>query len=216
MAEITREKDPFKDILLKEYEYVGRLVIEDEQIGERRVEFFNTITTTVLTLLGALSGSGILLIGKAVDPKMFIIGTTVLSLFGIITLRRLIHRNITTDKNIKKRETTLKYFIKENEADKIKYLPFDPYSPKKPHHIDKGLRPLLSLRNGGLVENVMLINSLIFAGVALSVIALVPINLEYSTIFAYGLLGLGIFIGSWLLQGNYVRNEYYKEAKNIG
>lgn len=208
----SEKDDNFETILLKEYDYVSRLFIENEQLGERRVELFNALTTAVLAMLGAISGSGILLMGKEADPKLFLIGSMVLFSFGIFTLRRIIQRNIATDQNTIKLDSIRKYFVKEETSEKIAYLPFDPESPKPPHRIEPGVTPLFSLGRGGLLENVVLMNSFIFAGLVVSLFALLPLETEMIfVILAYGLIGLLVFVGSWLGQMIYTRGKYDDE-----
>jgi hypothetical protein len=44
--------------LRAEYDYLTRLFLDNEQLGERRVTFFMTIASAVITALGLVIGAG--------------------------------------------------------------------------------------------------------------------------------------------------------------
>lgn len=162
--------DDFVNLLLKEYDYVSRSFLENEKLGETRVELFIKITSAVLGFLALISGPGIPLLGIKADPRFFLLGCAVLFLFGWLTLLRIIHRNNTTDRYKEQLRKIRAFFVPEDSPNR-NVLPFNPYEESEPR-IGKGLAPLFSLRNGGMAETVMLLNSFILSGAIISVLRL--------------------------------------------
>jgi len=207
------EDERFEKLLLAEYEYMTRCYLGNEELGERRVNLFITLTTAVLTTIAAITGTGIPLLGVAAEPKLFLVGSIVLFLFGMITLMRIIHRNIETDKFLQKLDSIRTYFVGSSD-EKLQYLPFNPYGKKKQRRVKKGWKAIFSLGTGGLLQTVALMNSLIVATSVISLSSLVSFDAEKIVqIVLYGLLGLAVFIAGWAGQMIYVRNRYDKEIR---
>lgn len=89
-------KSRFESLLLEEYRYFTKSFWRSEELGENRVNFFITLSGFILTLLGAIATSGILL-GFNLSPIYFQLVCFILWLFGWITLTRLIQRNYVSD-----------------------------------------------------------------------------------------------------------------------
>ena len=205
--ELNDDKKAFKELLLAEYEYLTKTFLWSESLGEKRVSFFITLVTAGLTVLLALTSDGTLPIDSQSAPILFGAGVLVLILFGLITLRRIIERNINTDKVKEQLDTLRQYFVKQDSKE-IKYLPFDPYS------IEKKRKPLrvFSLGTGGLLQTIALINSII---IAVSIIwllhwiALSPISLINNIML--GISGIIGFMITWTCQILYAKNQYKKK-----
>jgi len=154
-----RRKD-MRELLLKEYDRCAALFQSNEQMGEGRVTFFITLTGAVLAALISLytSGStgGIEMLGAVAVASLL-----VLLMFGIFTLRCIVRRNQTTDEYKVKLDRIRRYFVQENDKDVIGFLPVNPYAPPKPRVIG------LFYGKGGLMETVMLMNSIV-AGAGLA------------------------------------------------
>jgi len=91
------QQDQSVKFLLAEHQYLGDCFWRNEEIGERRVNFFITLVTAVIAALVALATSEE---GNLEEAEVYLI--TVFALlallsFGIVTLLRMIHRNIVTD-----------------------------------------------------------------------------------------------------------------------
>ena len=152
---------------------------------------------------------------------IFSIVITILLPFGIMTLNRLIHRNIITDKYIIDLEYIRKYFKDNANTEIKKYFPFQDFDITRTRKIR--WYDLLILRNGGLVETVTLMNSII-AGVAASgwiiyvklllfqnynnlfVIEFIPYIVVMFTVF---------FLSAWFLQFYQIKIEYRNASKKI-
>ena len=204
----------FEQLLLNEYSYISGCFVDNEELGERRVQLYISLSTAILTALAAIGG-GIPFLGVEADPKLFLIGSIVLLLFGIVTLNRIINRNIVTDRYCRNLDVIRRYFVSPGD-ERIQYLPFNPYGKPKARRIDKGWNPLFSLRKGGLLETVVLWNSLIFAAfaISLSVLAFSKTG-TILQIASYGLIGLLVFVTGWASQVIYARKKYDEECEKL-
>ena len=118
--------ESFEKLLLEEYNHMAESFLKNEELGERRVDFFITLTAAILVALIAILKNEIGL----QDGKVYLIffgGFAALLLFGIITLARITHRNIETDKFLNAVARIRQYFVKQNDEEKLLYLYFDPY-----------------------------------------------------------------------------------------
>lgn len=203
-TELKNDKNAFKELLLAEYDYLTKSFLWNESLGEKRISFFITLVTAGLTILLALTSQETLPIDPQSAPILFAAGVLVLLLFGLITFKRIIKRNIDTDKKKDQLDRLRQYFVTP-ESEEIKYLPFDPYStePKR-----DPLR-ILSLGTGGLLQTIALINCII---IAISIIWLLrwitlsPISLVNTVML--GVLGLTGFMISWIGQVVYAQIQY--------
>jgi hypothetical protein len=83
-----------KDFLLAEYNYISQLMIETEQVGDRRVDYFLTLTTAPLGALG-LSANVPMSSGTVTSTEgiaLLFFAALGLLLTGYVTLVRLIYR----------------------------------------------------------------------------------------------------------------------------
>lgn len=184
--------------LLAEYQSHKDEFQRSEQIGETRVHFFITVTTAVLGAL-AIRDEGIWL-GDKVDP-IFFYALGALLLFGVVTLMRLIRRNLVSHEHLRAIGRIRSYFAKDAEISQ--HLYYEPRDDRPYRKKDWG--QVFSLGTGGLVETVSLVNSLIVA--ALCALLLV----SRSRWIIVGLFGLVGFIAAWIVQFIYVKWRYDKE-----
>lgn len=68
--------------LLEEYGKLSDAFLSNEELGERRLNFFVSLTTAVIAALAALWGSDVIM----VHPAFVLISLSVLFLFGLVTL----------------------------------------------------------------------------------------------------------------------------------
>ncbi len=208
------DKDPIEDskyreLLLREYDYLSKMYINNEDLGEKRVNLFLSLTSAALAIFAVISGLGIPLLELRMSSMLFTAVTVVLLLFGWITLKRIINRNIETTNYVNRLDSIRRAFVKEDEGDKIKHLPFNPYQKPKIRSIDPGRNPLLSFDRGGLMENVVLMNSIIFVGFVISLLGWTSVVLEgFVQVLVFVILAVPAFIGIWLFQMDHVRKKY--------
>ena len=64
--------DNFNELLLREYDYLSRLFIANEQLGEKRVDLFITLTTIVVSLFALIAGSDALDTFAVEDTSLYL------------------------------------------------------------------------------------------------------------------------------------------------
>lgn len=182
--------------LLEEYKQLGESFLRNEELGERRVNFFITITTAVVAGLAAIwkvSDGGF-------DLALIIFGLAAVLLFGIVTLVRIIRRNLVTHEYLRALGRIRGYFAKRDR--KIRnILPYPPYDDQPQR--EKKRKDILSLGTGGLVEMVALVNSLILAAIFMLLARCRP----WWVLVVLGLVG---FLAAWIYQFIYVMYRYHK------
>lgn len=191
------------DFILEEYKHLTDSFLRNEELGERRVNFFLTFTTTAIGALVAIRE----FFGD-VEMKNFYIGfcavLLALLLFGIVTLMRIIHRNLVTDKYLRGLARIRRYYAdtdKEN-PNILPYLPyktFDDFPQRK-----KERKDIYSLGNGGLLETVALVNSLIMAAL-LALFAFYRLEWRDWNLWLAPILG---FVVTWSLQFIHTKKSY--------
>jgi len=187
------------NFLLAEYQSHGDEFRRSEQVGETRVNFFVTVTTAVLAAL-AIREEGIWA-GGAVDP-IFFYGLGALLLFGVVTLMRLIRRNLESHKQLRAMNRIRRYFTDRDEEIR-RHLYYEPRDDRP--YRKKEWSQIFSLGTGGLVETVSLVNGLIVAALC----ALLAVS--SSGWIVGGVLGLVGFIAAWIVQFVYVKHRYDEE-----
>ena len=133
-------------LLLAEYEYFSDAFWKNEATGEKRVEFFVTLTTAVNAgIIALITSSDKIDIGITVQPIIAGALSALLS-FGLITYARMLQRNRVTDE-FKEIIKYLRGQLKDKSTDLQDYnVPFR--------------KKNLSFK-GGLAETVALMNSII-------------------------------------------------------
>jgi hypothetical protein len=205
-----------ENLLLTEYQYLTNSFWQSEQLGERRVNFFITFTTAVMAGLAALKGRGSSAPFAKVDG-ILLCSLIALFLFGIVTLFRIIRRNLESHKYLRATGRIRAYFTMRNPAI-LEYLYFGPYDnqPQRKKEWGKWYE-IFSLGTGGLVETVALVNSIIAAvffaqPVVAQLIAWIFRVIDFkpgviAEVTRY-LLGFAGGIETWRRQMHYVRRRY--------
>lgn len=203
-----------EDFLRAEYEYVTRLLINNEQLGERRIEFFVSLVTAVIGVSGLIGASDIMnfdIIGAENKTRMIAIiilisiGTIVP--FGFITLERIIRRNLETDEYKAKLDKIRRYFI-ERDKSIADYVAFDPYIQ---YSRTKKWSELFSFGVGGFAETIRLINSII-SGLFFGILVL-AFKVSWEMAFYSLALSITIALVVWTLQFIYSNHRYSKFEK---
>ena len=193
--------DNSDSLLLAEYHRLIDSFWKSEELGERRVTFFITLTTAVITALVAIRGKEISFESVEVGT-IFFLGLLSLLLFGIVTLTRIIHRNLESHQYLRAAARIRRYFTDRDETI-LGYLYYGPYDDQP--HRKKEWREIFSRGTGGLVEMVALANSLILAALFA---LLASYFFPWWVFVPLGLLG---FILAWICQFICVKHCYEKE-----
>jgi putative (di)nucleoside polyphosphate hydrolase len=135
-------------LLLAEYQFFTNSFWKNEEIGEKRVEFFITLTTAIIAGIVALvtsepanfSQTDVLQIATAALAGTF--------LFGFMTFLRMLHRNRVTDEY----KEIVSYLREQLQKRSVSLSDYD-----LPFRLHK------RLLRGGLAETVALMNSIIVA-----------------------------------------------------
>jgi hypothetical protein len=194
-----------KEILLADFRYVSECFWRNEELGDRRVNFFITLTTAVI-------GASVVLVREDISKlsdrvvAVFFLALAALLLFGILTLVRMIRRNLETDK-YKLRQDRLRLYFAVRDPNIREHLAFDPYKPipgRKKEWEWMRLHEVLSFGRGGLVETVALVNCMIaamFSALLILRILDVGIAVNVPVSVAVGLV-------AWVIQKAYVNWRY--------
>ena len=184
--------------LLAEYQSHKESFWKSEELGERRVNFFITLVTAVLTAL-AIREKGIIdSCGKV--SSIFLYGCVASFIFGWVTLIRLVRRNLVSHKELRAVGRIRAYFtIMDPEISKHLLYESRDDVPQR----DKKWSELITLGNGGLVETVSVINSFLVAAFC----GLYSLSEGWSHP-----LGMGILAGiaAWIGQFIYVKCRYFR------
>lgn len=186
----------YEDFLLQEYSYYAESFWKSEETGEQKL-------TLLITLISAVLAGLIILLSTPFDNPSSIINTSnlvllanfmlsVLLLFGLLTLLRVIKRNSVSDEYKKALDNIRDVFTQELYPRELEQY--------KTYQYQHRLRPRKIL-TGGLVDTVIVLNSLIVA-VLFSVTTSVYTSLLY---ISAGLAGF-LFAFSW--QSFYTIHRY--------
>lgn len=188
--------------LLEEYKHLAESFLHNEELGERRVNFFITLTTAVMGALVALSEA----LDGELDPIFVFFGLVAILLFGVVTLMRIIRRNLITHEYLRILGRIRRYFADRDPKIQL-YLPYPPYDDQPQRKREwKGWKrcyTIFSLGSGGLAEIVALVNSLIVAAFC----ALLAISFSRWITVLSGLVG---FATAWICQFIYIKDRYDK------
>jgi len=180
---MTDPKSAAKEFLLAEYKYLCDCFWKNEEVGEKRVQFFIMLVTAVLAALATL-------IAKTMDQNCSgnVLGIVLFSLaalfiFGMITLLRILKRNAATD-GLKRdlAEIRRRFQIHYDDSRVLTgYGPFGESSERSPHPFRK---------MGGLAHTVAAMNGIILsagAGAICSAANLHPMQIAVSAFAVFAL-----------------------------
>lgn len=193
-----------EDFMMKEFDRYSDLFKENENLGERRVNFYLTLITSVIAALGITTFFSNLTSNTEIQTSSLLIFASFilfgLFMYGFVTLRRIIHRNVVTDDYKVKLDIIRKQFgIELNE----------PVPSRRKRVIKEGLW----IGNGGIVETIRFLNSLII-GVVCSIIWLYPASQLEQTVSLEVIIPFIIaFLGTWVGQTYFTNIYYIKEEK---
>lgn len=184
-------------LLLAEYEHLSASLKENEAMGERRLQFLFALVTA------AFGGISVVLqLGRGPAPAVVaavLASFVLLFLFGLVTLERIVKRNVVTDGYIDALNAIRRYFIEtDGSARYRRAFAFYAESPKKRDHFGP-----FSLRPGGLAQATAVINAVVAAaafGFSASLAGLSP-----ECVFGGG---AAVAFAAWMVQWALVRHRY--------
>jgi 8-oxo-dGTP pyrophosphatase MutT (NUDIX family) len=186
----TSDSEEFKsgvrDLLLEEYRYFADSFWKNEQTGETRVNWFIGIVTAAAAGLVGLASAEHRPRGEPLR-LIFIACLFALLAFGIVTLFRIVKRNIVTDGYKRATDVVREVFIDNFDQDHILFH----YSPLRLNK--RGAAKDIARRLGGLAHTVVAINSLILAGLAAAAIYPFQINNPNRSLFSTYLAAISAF-----------------------
>jgi hypothetical protein len=127
LARVEAPSQPgFPDLLVAEFEHTGEALLRNEEDGEKRVTFLISISGGVLAVLGFLLGSD-----KILDPgepqPLVVFALAILCGLGLLTLTRVVARNVTSDRYKRGLNAIRRYFVPVTDDPRVSYLPFNPF-----------------------------------------------------------------------------------------
>lgn len=153
------------ELVAAEYGYLTQQFIANEEMGEKRVSLFVALTAG----LGAAAViAAEKLLNKSPSSFYLLLAINIAwLLFGYLTFLRILHRNITSDRYKEQLQTLRSWFVKQDDVESLKVLPYPPYAPAQPR---RSLRFFASRGGkGGYAELVALINAMIAAALVFQV-----------------------------------------------
>lgn len=174
-----------EDFLLAEYRNLADSFWRNEEAGERRINFFITLVTAVISALVALATRGS---RTDFDSAIILFALLALLALGSVTFLRMLRRNQVTDE-YKRGMDAIRAFFKAGDERLRDYEPFKRAGRK--------------IGRGGLAEMVAVLNSIIGGaiGIALGMIVTLPW-------WGLGLLGLAFFVVALVWQFNVMVRAY--------
>lgn len=164
-----------KDLLLADLKQFGEAMLKNEEIGERRFNFFLTLVTSVIAGLVVLQTEKIRI--PATDVQTIVhVAVALLLVFGIFTYLRLLQRNRVTDQY----KDTLDYIRSRLASEFHTNTAYE-----VPRPMDAGWRARFK---GGLAETVGVMNAILLGSfLVLSSLGYIP----------SALIAVAVLIGSW-------------------
>src|SRR4051794_25630285 len=183
----------WSEFLLKEYDRRSQWMLKDEELGEKRASFFLTLAGVAVAAFtfGFEKGPHIYA-GWRNSLALAALSSALLAL-GIVTVRRLIMRNIVTDRHFYALRDIARAFVTRAQAHGVRNAFGELYEPMP----ERSLR-VITVGKGGWFEMVALVNAVLGG--------LLPGALAYWA-FASPLLSAGLVLAgiaaTWVLQRIY-------------
>lgn len=144
--------------LLEEYKHLSALLRQNEDAGDKRITFLLSLTTAVGSGLAVLASKET---GLAIENllKVANVALAVLLALGVVTLRRVHKRNMTTDSYKKSMDDIRSMFT----ASDSRLLGYNPFPTKASNELSWKDHRILK---GGLLTITCLLNSLFIAALS--------------------------------------------------
>ena len=152
----SQARDRLPDFLLAEYNHMVESLLRNEELGEKRATFFVTLVGAAGGILGFVFGEKSSIVSPEQIPETAAAVAAVLLCLGIMTVRRLVTRNIVTDEYLFALRALRRLFLTQVEAASLSNAFFNPYRPAR----DRPGR-VFSIGKGGWLETVAFVNALL-------------------------------------------------------
>ena len=148
--------DASADFLMKEYERRSQWMLKDEELGEKRATFFLTLAGVAGAVFTYGVDKGHLLYAGWRNSLAAAALSALLLALGLVTVRRLIMRNIVTDRHFFALRDIARQFVTRERAKTMGNAFGELYEPLR----DRSLK-VISVGKGGWFEVVAVVNSLL-------------------------------------------------------
>jgi hypothetical protein len=155
----TQRDQRLEALIGREHDYLTHLFISNEEMGEKRVSLFLTLTTGIGAAAVLAREKTAAAQGMAGFYMVFLAVTVVWFLFGYVTFIRVVRRNLVADKLKLQLCEIRKWFVSESDTAALGFLPYNPYAGKQDEQYNFHTR--LQFSRGGYAELVALIDSAI-------------------------------------------------------
>jgi len=213
MVKQSNDNEASVRFLLAEHQYFRESLHQNEEVGEKRVNYFISLTTVMITAFVALMSLDNAFLTFEQLLLITVVAMLGLLVIGWLTMLRILKRNKNTDK-CKERLDLVRELFRRFDTSGILEESYWPYGKAK---IEKlGDRKWGS---GGLREMIIAMNSIITVVIIVIVLELIR-RIFYSTwIGGYIIIVLGgilASIGAWKIQKWLVKRNVNKESNSKG
>jgi hypothetical protein len=160
----SRARTKLPDFLLAEYNHMVDSFLRNEESGEKRATFFVTLVGAAGGILGFVFGERSSIVSGKWIPVTAAAVAAVLLCLGLLTVRRLVTRNIESDKYKFALRALRRLFLTQVEAASLPNAFFQPYQSAEDRP-----RGVFGIGKGGWLETVAFVNALLMGAVGLLV-----------------------------------------------
>lgn len=148
--------DPSADFLMKEYERRSQWMLKDEELGEKRATFFLTVAGATGAAFTFVFDKGHVIYPQWRNSLAAAVLAGALLTFGIVTVRRLIMRNIVTDRHFYALRDIARTFVSREHTHTLGNAFGELYEPLP----ERSLK-VIGVGKGGWFEIVAVVNSIL-------------------------------------------------------
>jgi hypothetical protein len=199
----TAFDDRSAELLRSEYDHLAASLLSNEEEGERRVNVLLTLLAAVIAGVGL--GADRLTASVDVLFTVLLMSSMILAMYGLVTLRRIIERNITTTDYLNGLRRIRAAFIKTH-PEILQALPFVPGKIRQ-----RKREPWWGLGKAGFLEVVAATNCIVLAMGIAGAVWLVWRSWPIAAAAA-----LVVVVATWLGQMSWARYAYANERGKRG
>lgn len=195
--------DQVLQLVMAEYRDLVESLRANEELGERRLDVYLTLIAATTAAIGLASSR----FEESIDPLVSIaaVAAGVMLVFGLMTLRRIMQRNITTSAYMNGLRR-IRAFVIRRQPEAAILLPFPPAR----HPIERRKEPpRYGIGKGGLLETVAALNCALSAIAVAGLIWLPVRRLPVSAVAAVLCVVL-----TWIGQVKWAIRTYDRAAKH--
>jgi hypothetical protein len=192
--------DGTREVLIAEFEQLSSAFLQNEQLGDSRVNIFFIASAGLLAAIG-LSEDVTVFIKEKEAQYAGIFALLLMLIYGWFTLTRLVHRNLVSDSYLRKLGR-LRYAFLMQYPQLRDWLPF----PAKRDRLNRGLAwsDFVVPAKAGLLEFICLVNALVAGGL----VAMLLLLSSSATWWAFALASVNGVLAVLFLEFYFVRQRY--------